>query len=113
MTRRWHVPPPSAANLIYPPKEPPASKLTDTSPGRHNMPDKQVVLITGASTGFGRLFTETLSRKGHTVFATMRDPNGKNAKNVAEIRTLAQKENLPIHVLERNVTHEPSVNRPG
>jgi len=75
------------------------------------MPDKQVVLITGASTGFGRLFTEALSRKGHTVFATMRDPNGKNAKNVAEIRALAQKENLPIHILELDVTDEASVNR--
>jgi NAD(P)-dependent dehydrogenase (short-subunit alcohol dehydrogenase family) len=75
------------------------------------MPDKQVVLITGASTGFGRLFTETLSRKGHTVFATMRDPNGKNAKNVAEIRAIAQKENLPIHILELDVTDEASVNR--
>jgi NAD(P)-dependent dehydrogenase (short-subunit alcohol dehydrogenase family) len=75
------------------------------------MSNKQVVLITGASTGFGRLFTETLSRKGHTVFATMRDPNGKNAKNVAEIKALAQKENLPIHILELDVTDEASVNR--
>src|SRR6202166_1474270 len=111
MTRRWHVPPPSAANLIYPPKEPPASKLTDTSPGRHNMPDKQVVLITGASTGFGRLFTETLARKGHTVFATMRDPGGRNAKNASEIRTLAQNESVPIHVLEMDVTDDASVER--
>ena len=47
------------------------------------MNSKQVVLITGGSTGFGRLFTETLARKGHTVFATMRDPGGRNAKNAA------------------------------
>ncbi len=40
------------------------------------MNSKQVVLITGSSTGFGRLFAETLARKGHTVFATMRDPEG-------------------------------------
>src|ERR1700739_457949 len=59
----------------------------------------QVVLITGSSTGFGRLFTETLARKRHTVFATMRDPGGRNAKNAAELRTLAQKESLPIDVL--------------
>ena len=31
------------------------------------MNSKQVVLITGSSTGFGRLFTDTLARKGHTV----------------------------------------------
>jgi NAD(P)-dependent dehydrogenase (short-subunit alcohol dehydrogenase family) len=75
------------------------------------MNSKQVVLITGASTGFGRLFTETLARKGHTVFATMRDLGGRNAKNASEIRTLAQNESLPIHVLEMDVTDDASVER--
>jgi NAD(P)-dependent dehydrogenase (short-subunit alcohol dehydrogenase family) len=75
------------------------------------MNSKQVVLITGSSTGFGRLFTETLARKGHTVFATMRDPGGRNVKNAAEIRALAQKESLPIHVLELDVTDDASVGR--
>jgi NAD(P)-dependent dehydrogenase (short-subunit alcohol dehydrogenase family) len=84
---------------------------------RHNrqgvisMNTSQVVLITGSSTGFGRLFTETLARKGHNVFATMRDPEGRNAKNAAEIRTLAQKESLPIQVLELDVTDDASVGR--
>jgi NAD(P)-dependent dehydrogenase (short-subunit alcohol dehydrogenase family) len=72
---------------------------------------KQVVLITGSSTGFGRLFAETLARKGHTVFATMRDPGGRNAKNASEIRTLAEKDSLPIHVVEMDVTDDASVER--
>jgi len=75
------------------------------------MKSKQVVLITGSSTGFGRLFTETLARKGHTVFATMRDPGGRNAKNASEIRALAEKDSLPIHVLELDVTDDASVGR--
>jgi NAD(P)-dependent dehydrogenase (short-subunit alcohol dehydrogenase family) len=75
------------------------------------MNSKQVVLITGSSTGFGRLFTETLARKGHTVFATMRDPGGRNAKNASEIRALAEKDSLPIHVLELDVTNDASVER--
>src|ERR1700736_719450 len=75
------------------------------------MNSKQVVLITGSSTGFGRLFTETLARKGHTVLATMRDPGGRNAKNAAEIGTLAQNESLPIQVLEMDVTDDGSVQR--
>jgi NAD(P)-dependent dehydrogenase (short-subunit alcohol dehydrogenase family) len=75
------------------------------------MSSKQVVLITGSSTGFGRLFTETLARKGHTVFATMRDPGGRNAKNASEIRALAEKESLPIHILEMDVTNDTSVER--
>ena len=75
------------------------------------MSSEQVVLITGSSTGFGRLFTETLARKGHTVFATMRDPEGRNAKNAGEVRALAGKESLPIHVLEMDVTDDASVER--
>src|SRR5207249_4528559 len=75
------------------------------------MSSKQVVFITGSSTGFGRLFTETLARKGHTVFATMRDPGGRNAKNASEIRALAEKDSLPIHVLELDVTDDASVGR--
>jgi NAD(P)-dependent dehydrogenase (short-subunit alcohol dehydrogenase family) len=75
------------------------------------MNSKQVVLITGSSTGFGRLFAETLARKGHTVFATMRDPGGRNAKNASEIRALAEKDSLPIHVLEMDVTDDGSVER--
>ena len=75
------------------------------------MNSKQVVLITGSSTGFGRLFTDTLARKGHTVFATMRDPEGRNAKNASEIRTVAEKDSLPIYVLELDVTDDASVER--
>src|SRR5256886_11511713 len=58
-----------------------------------------------------RLFAEALARKGHTVFATMRDPGGRNAKNASEIRTLAEKDSLPIYVLEMDVTDDASVER--
>jgi NAD(P)-dependent dehydrogenase (short-subunit alcohol dehydrogenase family) len=75
------------------------------------MNSKQVILITGSSTGFGRLFAETLAGKGHTVFATMRDPGGRNAKNASEIRRLAEKDSLPIYVLELDVTDDASVER--
>ena len=75
------------------------------------MANKQVVLVTGASTGFGRLFTETLARKGYTVFATMRNPDGKNARNAAEIEALAKRESLAIHVLDLDVTKDDSVDK--
>jgi NAD(P)-dependent dehydrogenase (short-subunit alcohol dehydrogenase family) len=75
------------------------------------MDSKQVILITGASTGFGRLTAETLARHGHTVFATMRDPGGRNATNSAEIRALAKRESLHLHVLELDVTDDASVER--
>jgi NAD(P)-dependent dehydrogenase (short-subunit alcohol dehydrogenase family) len=75
------------------------------------MISKQVVLITGSSTGFGRLFADTLARNGYTVFATMRDPGGRNAKNASEIRALAEKDSLPLYVLELDVTDDASVER--
>src|SRR5271169_4070370 len=75
------------------------------------MASKQVVLITGSSTGFGRLIAESLARHGHTVFATMRDPGGRNASNAAEIRALAERESLPLNVLELDVTDDASVER--
>jgi NAD(P)-dependent dehydrogenase (short-subunit alcohol dehydrogenase family) len=73
------------------------------------MSSKQVVLITGASTGFGRLIAETLARRGHTVFATMRDPQGRNSNNAAALLDLAERESLELFTLELDVTSEPSV----
>ena len=37
-----------------------------------------VTLITGCSSGFGKLAAVEFARRGHTVFASMRDP-GKAA----------------------------------
>ena len=73
------------------------------------MDSKQVLFITGSSTGFGRLFAETLARHGHTVFATMRDPQGKNAKNAADLLALASRESLSLFTLECDVTSDASV----
>jgi NAD(P)-dependent dehydrogenase (short-subunit alcohol dehydrogenase family) len=73
------------------------------------MDSKQVIYITGSSTGFGRLFAETLARHGYTVFATMRDPQGKNAKNAADLLALASRESLSLFTLECDVTSDASV----
>jgi NAD(P)-dependent dehydrogenase (short-subunit alcohol dehydrogenase family) len=70
---------------------------------------KQVVLVTGASTGFGRLIAETLARKNYQVFATMRNVNGKNAGPAQELRELAKRESLGLHVVELDVTDDGSV----
>lgn len=70
-----------------------------------------VVLITGASTGFGRLIAETLARKQYQVFATMRDLNGRNAAAARELREIARRESLRLHSLELDVTDDISVER--
>ena len=70
------------------------------------MSSPQVVLITGSSTGFGRLFAETLACQGHSIFATMREPEGRNSANASALASTTG-----IHVLEMDVTDESSVNR--
>jgi NAD(P)-dependent dehydrogenase (short-subunit alcohol dehydrogenase family) len=69
----------------------------------------KTVLITGASTGFGRDAAERLARRGHRVYATMRDIDGRNASHRAALQRLAREENLRLHVLELDVTSEESV----
>src|SRR5258708_38330689 len=72
---------------------------------------QQVILITGASSGFGRLIAETLSRKNYQVFATMRNVNGRNAAAAREIRELGERESLSLQTLELDVTDDASVDR--
>lgn len=65
----------------------------------------KTILITGASTGFGRDTAETLARAGHTVFASMRDPEGKNRKHAEKLRKQS------IEVVELDVSSDASVDR--
>ena len=63
------------------------------------------ILITGATTGFGRDTAETLRRAGHTVFASMRDPQGKNRNHAEALRKQG------IEVIELDVANDASVDR--
>jgi len=72
---------------------------------------QQVVLITGTSSGFGRLIAETMARKNYQVFATMRNVNGRNAAAAREIRELGERESLSLQTLELDVTDDASVDR--
>jgi NAD(P)-dependent dehydrogenase (short-subunit alcohol dehydrogenase family) len=67
------------------------------------------VVITGTSSGFGKLTSKHLAKAGHTVFATMRGLSGKNAKAAAELRAFAEAERVALHVVELDVTSQSSV----
>lgn len=69
-----------------------------------------VVLVTGSTTGFGRLTVETLARQGHHAFAAMRDVNGKNAEHARQLRDLAARDGLQLEVVEIDTSDEASVN---
>ena len=50
---------------------------------------KQVIVITGASSGFGALSARALAHAGHVVYASMRETTGRNASQVAEVARYA------------------------
>ncbi|WP_305786953.1 SDR family NAD(P)-dependent oxidoreductase [Symbioplanes lichenis] len=72
------------------------------------MSDQRVVLVTGASTGFGRLTAEALARRGHRVFAGLRDVRGRNQRAAAELAAL---EGADLRVVEIDVTDQASADR--
>jgi NAD(P)-dependent dehydrogenase (short-subunit alcohol dehydrogenase family) len=73
------------------------------------MKSGKVVLVTGTSSGFGRLIAETLARRNFQVFATMRNVKGRNAAVAREIAELAKRESLSLQTLELDVTDDVSV----
>ncbi len=70
----------------------------------------KVVVVTGTSSGFGRLTALELARRGHTVIATMRGVEGRNAQVRSELIEAAKAEGRVLQVLEMDVTDEASVN---
>lgn len=66
----------------------------------HN--SNKVVLITGASSGFGKLIVELLSKNQIKVIATMRDLRGKNSQVAKELSNLSK--NITIEELDVSST---------
>jgi NAD(P)-dependent dehydrogenase (short-subunit alcohol dehydrogenase family) len=63
----------------------------------------KTILVTGASSGFGRLTAETLSRSGHKVFAGFHSTNGSKKHVADELKA------KNIEVLELDVTDQSAV----
>ncbi|MCP3804044.1 SDR family oxidoreductase [Allokutzneria sp. A3M-2-11 16] len=72
-------------------------------------PSGKVVVITGCSSGFGKLTALTLARAGHRVFATMRHSRSDNAAATKELRAIAAKEGLALDVLDIDIRDDRSV----
>ncbi len=67
------------------------------------------ILITGASTGFGNITAKLLAKNGHTVYATMRDINGKNKPHKEALLDWTKAEQVDLKVVELDVTSDESV----
>ena len=67
-------------------------------------PNHKVAIVTGSSSGIGYETSLALARDGFLTYATMRNINkGENIKSVAT------KENLPVHIQQLDVTDDVSV----
>ena len=68
----------------------------------------KIILVTGASSGFGRMASNALAIAGHIVYASMRETEGRNAPQAAEVKTFAREHEVDLRPLELDVSSEAS-----
>ena len=69
---------------------------------------KQVIVITGASSGFGALAARRLADAGHTVYAGMRATTVRNSTQVEAANQYAQEHDVDLRAVEMDVASEAS-----
>lgn len=73
------------------------------------MTTPKVVLVTGASSGFGAMTVRALADAKHVVFAGMRDIGGRNAQAAATARRYADEHAVTLRPVEMDVSDQASV----
>ncbi len=68
-----------------------------------------VVLVSGASSGFGAMTVRALAGAGHTVFAGIRATAGRNAAAVAELEEHAREHGVRLRAVELDVGEQAGV----
>jgi NAD(P)-dependent dehydrogenase (short-subunit alcohol dehydrogenase family) len=69
---------------------------------------KKIIMITGASSGFGALTARALAKAGHTVYATMRETKGRNAPQLEEAKRFAKDNDVDLRAIELDVLSQES-----
>lgn len=72
---------------------------------------KSIILITGASSGFGALTARALATAGHTVYASMRETAGRNAEQVEAAGRFALENKVDLRTLELDVASQDSADQ--
>lgn len=70
---------------------------------------RDVIVVTGASSGFGCLSAERLALAGHTVYASMRDTSGRNASQVQAAGNFAKDNGVDLRTVQMDVQSQSSV----
>jgi NAD(P)-dependent dehydrogenase (short-subunit alcohol dehydrogenase family) len=73
------------------------------------MSTPKVVLVTGASSGFGAMTARALADAKHVVYAGMRDIGGRNVKAAAAARRYADERGVTLRPVEMDVSDQTSV----
>ena len=71
---------------------------------------RKIVVITGASSGFGALTARALAKAGHCVYASMRDTAKRNAPQVEAAARFAKENNVDLRTVELDVASQESAN---
>jgi NAD(P)-dependent dehydrogenase (short-subunit alcohol dehydrogenase family) len=67
-----------------------------------------VILVTGASSGFGLMTARALAQAGHTVYASMRETAGRNAPQVKAVADWSKAEGVDLRTVELDVQSDAS-----
>ncbi len=70
-----------------------------------------VIVITGASSGFGALTARALASAGDTVYAGMRQTEGRNAPQVQAAEAFSKEHGVDLRAIELDVNSQESVDR--
>lgn len=69
---------------------------------------KQVIVVTGASSGFGALTARALANAGHIVYASMRETEGRNAAEVKAVEEYAAARKVDLRAIDLDVASQES-----